>query len=250
MSKLSRSALMQLSAQVAATPMQHATVSAPAVIPMTQTQRVADLKVINEDQANRIANILGGDILRDQNSLLAILRAQKELAEDASRVLDAAISMGRSLVDLRKAVGGRFQQVLRHSSELFGGLSKGNASKLMSVADFVDKQQIDMHILPTHYTVIYEFTTLPPAEVEEAVRKGLIRPDISRREVIEWKKTLSLPEIAGTRSALEHDSIRKARLRSELTKLDREERDLEAKLSAVKVRKQEIEVTLSVRATI
>ena len=213
-----------------------------AVTQPTQIDRVSDLRIVTADEAAHVATILGDDILDDQTSLMAILKAQKELREDAGRLLDAAIGMGRTLNDLQSTVGRtRFGQVCKYSSELFPGLSRGNVAKLMAVADFVDQRVIHRDLLPAAYTVVYELTTIPQNEVKDAYRNGVLRPDITRKEVLEWKRSLDDESKPASHQPQQTGIFRVAALKQELDKIKRDRTGLIERLLMLRRRQREIE---------
>ncbi len=235
MSKLSRTAALNFDDG------DDSPVAVAASLGTTQINRVNDLRVVTADQAAHVATILGNDILDDQRALMAILKAQNELREDAGRLLDAAIGMGRTLNDLQREVGrARFGQICKYSSELFPGLSRGNVAKLMAVADFVDQRVIHRDLLPPTYTVVYELTTISPIDVKDAYRSGVLRPDITRRELLNWKRSLDGQVKLAAQQPHQTEIVRLAALKQELDKIQRDRGDFIKRILVLRQREHEI----------
>lgn len=68
--------------------------------------------------------------------------------------------------------------------------SHGVANKLMSVAKAIDEGVLPVERLPPSYSTVYEFLSLTPPEREQAEAEGLIRPDVPRQEVLDFKKRI------------------------------------------------------------
>ncbi len=113
--------------------------------------------------------------------------------------------------------------------------SQDTALRLMKVAEMVItgrfevafravEQQFSEDLLPP-YTVAYEFSKLPEDNLEDAVRAGLIRPDVPKREVIEFVSTFR--KAASPKSAADFPR-RLAKLDAKLRRAYEEVRRLEA----------------------
>ena len=79
--------------------------------------------------------------------------------------------------------------------------------------------------MPGSYSTIYLLSTFKPPLLKEAERDGLIRPELKRAELIEWRRRKS--------GAGEGEEVRSrlARLKRERAKLDEEIARLEAELT-------------------
>lgn len=66
------------------------------------------------------------------------------------------------------------------------------AFQIRSAAKAVNSGRLDASELPPNYTTIYYLSTLSPAALEQARQGGLLRPDVRRAEVVEFKKRLRL----------------------------------------------------------
>jgi hypothetical protein len=141
------------------------------------------------EQTAVIRRVWGDSILAEPSKVSAIVRTQSVMAEETGHILKSSLNIGRSLLEL-KAVLSReeFARGLRRSAEAFRGWSSGNVSKVMRVAEFVDQAKMTMAVLPQSYTTLYEFTTLDDIQLEKAKALSLLRPDVRRSDIVEFKR--------------------------------------------------------------
>ena len=69
----------------------------------------------------------------------------------------------------------------------------GTANKLMRVAASIDCGRLPEDRLPPSYATVYELSSLGDDELIQATDAGLLRPNVQRKEVVEFKKRLRLP---------------------------------------------------------
>jgi hypothetical protein len=105
--------------------------------------------------------------------------------------------------------------------------SARTAYQLREAARWAMGGTVPMEHLPGSYSTIYLLSTLEPPLLKEAEKDGLIRPELKRAELIEWRRRKSM---AGERE--EEIRSRLARLKRERAKLDEEIARLEAELTA------------------
>lgn len=65
------------------------------------------------------------------------------------------------------------------------------AYQLRAVAEAVDRGRITLDELPKAYSVAYQLTTLDDSGLDQAREAGLVRPDLRRVEIVEFKRALS-----------------------------------------------------------
>ena len=79
--------------------------------------------------------------------------------------------------------------------------------------------------LPGSYSTIYLLSTLEPPILEAAEKEGLIRPELKRAELIEWRR-----KRVGSADPMTEKRERLERLRRERARIEEEMRQLEAEL--------------------
>ena len=153
-----------------------------------------------------------------------------EFASEITRLWDEAqhrfVEIGRYLNEAKTSLGhGRFLPMVE--SQLPFGIRV--AQKLMQVAEAIDSEILPPERLPPSYNTVYELVTLKEEERAIALERNIVRPDVKRDEVIEFKRKLrakpQLPE--QERKKLKQ---RLERLRTQRQRLEQEIADLVATL--------------------
>ncbi|MCI0754913.1 hypothetical protein [Teichococcus vastitatis] len=85
--------------------------------------------------------------------------------------------------------------------------SYATAHQLMSVARAVDRGVLKLDELPRTYSVAYQLVTLDRDALAEARHGGLVSPDVSRKAILDFKRTLEERKLAaqGRKAALERE---------------------------------------------
>lgn len=144
---------------------------------------------VRADSHALIRRVWGASMLAEPDKVQAIVRARAIVGRETGGMLQSAINIGRAMLDLRaNLTEDELERGLREGADLFRGWSKGNLSKMMKVAKFVDERSLPMTRVPQSYTVLYEFTTFDEEQFEKAKDVDLFRPDVRRSEVEEFKR--------------------------------------------------------------
>src|SRR3954462_15712754 len=100
------------------------------------------------------------------------------------------LSIGRWLISAKAALPhGEYEQMIDQQLPFSASIAR----QLRTVAEFVDGGSIPREQLPDTYTTIYQIATLPEPALEEAKRRALIRPNITRMELVELKRQHKAP---------------------------------------------------------
>jgi len=100
------------------------------------------------------------------------------------------VSIGRWLTAAKEALPhGEYEQMVDGQLPF----SPSIARQLRTAAEFVDSGVIPRDQLPESYSTVYQIATLTEPALEEAKRKALIRPNITRRELVELKRQYKAP---------------------------------------------------------
>ena len=71
------------------------------------------------------------------------------------------------------------------------------AYRFRAVADAIDSGRLTLDMLPGAESVAYQIVTMTPDELERAKAVGLVRPDVTRRQLIAFKQSQRLPRETG-----------------------------------------------------
>jgi hypothetical protein len=145
-----------------------------------------------------------------------------EIARLWSRAQGAFLEIGRLLIRAKETLPhGEYTTAVE--AEL--PFSARTAYQLREAARWAMGGAVPVDRLPGSYSTIYLLSTLDSPTLREAERDGLIRPELKRAELIEWRR-MRRREQAG-RVALR---ARLDRLRRERARIDEELRRLETQL--------------------
>jgi hypothetical protein len=92
------------------------------------------------------------------------------------------------------------------------------ANRLMKVAAALDAGVLPANRLPPSYATVYELLTLSEDERRQAIEEGIVRPDMQRKDVTEFRKRLRQP----TENKQRKLQTERARLMKRLEEIDRE----------------------------
>jgi hypothetical protein len=120
--------------------------------------------------------------------------------------------------------------------------SYATAHQLMSVARAVDRGVLRPEELPRTYSVAYQLVTLDRDALAEARHGGLVSPHVSRKAILDFKRTLEDRKLAarGRMAALEHEK----------EELAARTRRLKQQLAEAMARMVEIDAALDGRRTV
>jgi hypothetical protein len=230
----------------------------PGAEVMIVDPRAAELRSIGvEDPAalEAIREVFAGTGLPDnQEKVRRILRARNEIQKEWGDARDSFLAIGRALLaleyDLTKAEFSR----LRQGSERLFPFSDATATQLRQIARAVDSGRIPAASCPGSYGTAYQITLLTEPQMQAARERGLIRPDVTRREIMQLRREVHVinaePEPSGRidRTQLREERARLAerrdRLADELASLEHRIAQLDSLLSPV------IEADLALQAEI
>ena len=129
------------------------------------------------------------------NTRLAMLNKPRELAtraefaEDIRRnwlnALEATVQVGRRLNEAKdKLPHGEYEAMVEQDLPF----KLATARKLREVAAFVDSGKVPLEQLPEAYSTVYAIATMPEERRQEALEQGVIRPEMTRRELEQFKE--------------------------------------------------------------
>lgn len=154
---------------------------------------------------------------------------------------ESFVRIGRLLNDAKKELPhGQFTSLV--DEQLPFGKSVCHA--LRSIADAVDSKLVLENELPGDYTAAYQVVSLPESLVQQAREQGILRPTVTRREIVEFKKTAR--QAASQPAAAEDDKSllrQRIKLKTKLERiaaqrrlLNKDEAELNTQLQAVETK--------------
>lgn len=190
--------------------------------------------ILAEESRRAISRVWGPAVLGKASLVSAIRRVLDELDHQGGKMLSAAIQIGRALGALRaEMTPEEFARGMRQSHQVFRGWSAGNLSKMMAVADFVDRRQLALKQLPSSVGACYSLTHLAEPHFQKAREVGLLRPETTRAEVEAFRRSVvdARTPAERTHEPESKDMKHVATLRTKLVELDRERRSIRSEIS-------------------
>ena len=181
-----------------------------------------------EDQAvlETIREIFAGTgLIEDQEKVRRILRVRNEIQKEWRDARDSFLAIGRALLaleyDLTKAEFAR----LRHGSERLFPFSDATATQFRQIARAVDGGRIPAEACPGSYGTAYQITLLNERQMRVARDRGLIRPNVTRREIMQLRREVGAIEVGPAfngRMDMGHVKAERARLAERRVRLTEE----------------------------
>ncbi|MDT8333884.1 hypothetical protein RQ831_22780 [Roseomonas gilardii] len=207
--------------------------------------RAVDLQSLGSEDPTvieAIREIFAGTSLPDnQVKVRRILRARSEIQKEWGDARDSFLAIGRALIalefELTKAEFAR----LRQSTERLFPFSDATATQLRQIARAVDGGRIPVDACPGSYGTAYQIALLTEAQMRVARDRGLIRPDVTRREIMQLRREVREEESR----PFPNSRIDRVQLREERARLIERRNRLSEELSAIDRRIAQIGEILS-----
>lgn len=187
---------------------------------------------IQQHELDLIRRTAGLSILDDPAKVTAVVEAMDAIREQTGKILRSGVQIGREMIALLERLSTEEgQKIVRAGSELFAGWTAGNLTKMIGAARLFDSGWVDKSLLPTSYTVLYQLSQIDRPLLEHAVERDLIRPGLSRTDVEELRRTITI-EAAPAKTPPE--------LAPELTRIDGRIAELRRELRTLAARRHKL----------
>lgn len=190
--------------------------------------------VIDDNVMTTIEDVFAGtSVVSDSEKVSRILAVRAEVNQNWSQARDSFLAIGRALLDLENFLSKAEYIKLRQGSERLFPFSDATATQLRRIAKAVSDGVIPLDACPGSYGTAYQITLLNEYQLQVAKERGLIRPDVTRREIANLRKeTVIKQEVSGR--------IDVNLLKDEYRKLLRQREKLESEMAAVDSKIQDI----------
>jgi hypothetical protein len=197
--------------------------------------RATELRMLSGEDAaalDAIKEVFAGTSLpEDQEKVRRILRTRSEIQKEWGDARDSFLAIGRSLIALEVVLTRAEFARLRRGTERLFPFSDATATQLRQIARAVDGGRIPADACPGSYGTAYQITLLSEPQLQVARERGLIRPDVTRREIMQLRREVALDGIeppppgrldrAKLREERARLGERRARLAEELSFIER-----------------------------
>jgi len=207
--------------------------------------RAGELRVLGADDPaalQAIREIFAGTSLPDdQEKVHRILRIRSEIQKEWADARDSFLAIGRALVALESTLTKLEFVRLRRGSERLFPFSDATATQFRQIARAVDGGRITAVACPGSYGTAYQMTLLTASQLQVARERGLIRPDVTRREILQLRREIPRDGTVSPSTG----RLDRARLREERARLGDRRTRLAEELAAIQVRIAQLDELLS-----
>jgi hypothetical protein len=207
--------------------------------------RAAQLRSLGaEDPAvlEMICEVFAGTSLpNDHEKIRRILRTRSEIQKEWGDARDSFLAIGRALIALENELTRAEFARLRHGTERLFPFSDATATQLRQIARAVIGGRIPAEACPGSYGTAYQITLLTEPQLRVARDRGLIRSDVTRREIMQLRREVP----ADGAEPLLAVRVDRAKLREERARLGERQVSLAQELAMVERRILQIDELLS-----
>lgn len=205
---------------------------ATPVVPDQRALAMRAVGAVDGEALDVIRDIFAGTTLPDDPAKVSqLLRVRSEIQKEWGDARDSFLAIGRALLSLEYSLTRTEWQRLRQSSERLFPFSDATATQLRQIARAVDSGRLPREECPGSYGTAYQITLLSDTQLQEARSRGLIRPDVTRREIMILRKELG--DAAPSALPARKGRVNIAELRAEERRLSRRRAELEAELQEI-----------------
>jgi hypothetical protein len=217
----------------------------PATEVAVTDPRSAELRSLGAEDTATIQAIrevfAGTSLPDDQEKVRRILRTRSEIQKEWGDARDSFLAIGRALISLEAELTRTEFARLRHGTERLFPFSDATATQLRQIARAVDGGRIPASACPGSYGTAYQITLLTDPQLHVARERGLIRPDVTRREIMQLRR--EVPVNGAERPP--PGRVDRTRLREERSRLGERRARLAEELATVERRIVQIDELLS-----
>lgn len=190
--------------------------------------------VIDDNIMTTIEDVFSGtSVVSDSEKVSRILAVRAEVNQNWSQARDSFLAIGRALLDLENVLSKSEYIKLRQGSERLFPFSDATATQLRRIAKAVSDGVIPLDACPGSYGTAYQITLLNDYQLRVAKERGLIRPDVTRREIANLRKETAIKQDVSGRVDVNL-------LKDEYRKLLRQREKLESEMASVDSKIQDI----------
>ncbi|WP_282803142.1 hypothetical protein [Bombella apis] len=189
-----------------------------------QSSSLANSAVVDEAFIRAFNEQFAGlPILDDQEKIRVVSQLANTIRHERKRQLETVIEIGRAFCRTEDSFTREEWHRLLAATQALFGMSKNTACMYRAVARAVDAGRIPRDLCPPSFSTAYTLTTYTDSQLDLAREQGLVRPDVTRRELVVFKKRLlSKKRSRSGRSSSPLSSLlkKRERLYKELEKLE------------------------------
>src|SRR3954453_359693 len=156
-----------------------------------RSQQLEGQFVVDPGFVEALTDVFAGtDFLHHERKVAQLVRIRAEVGEHWSGMRDRFLAVGRALLELDDSMTKFEMERLRAGTSRLFPFSAAAPSQLRQVACSVQSGKLTLETCPGSYSAAYQLVQLTDEEFQLARDEGLIRADVSRSALIEFRRRL------------------------------------------------------------
>ena len=187
--------------------------------------RAAQLRSIAVTQDPTVLSTLeavfqGTGVMADEHKAQMLVQVRHEVHVEWRKAKQSFLAIGKSLLAVEQALAPEEFRRLSKGTERVFPFSETIATQLRQVARAVMSGRLNETEMPGSYSVAYQIAVMDGPTIEIARSRNLVRPDVTRTEVIAFRREINAPPASQPQrldiSAIRREKARLTKLRDEL----------------------------------
>jgi hypothetical protein len=187
--------------------------------------RALQLRSIAVTQDPAVLNALeaifeGTGVMADEHKAQMLVQVRHEVHAEWRKAKQSFLAIGKSLLAVEQALApDEFRRLSKGTERIFP-FSETIATQLRQVARAVMSGRLNETEMPGSYSVAYQIAVMDGPTIEIARSRNLVRPDVTRTEVIAFRREINAPPASQPQrldiGAVRREKVRLTKLRAEL----------------------------------
>jgi hypothetical protein len=187
--------------------------------------RAQQLRSIAVPQDPAVLNALeamfeGTGVMADEHKAQMLVQVRHEVHAEWRKAKQSFLAIGKSLLAVEQALTpDEFRRLSKGTERIFP-FSETIATQLRQVARAVMSGRLNETEMPGSYSVAYQIAVMDGPTIEIARARNLVRPDVTRTEVIAFRREISAPPVSQSQrldiGTVRREKARLTKLRAEL----------------------------------
>jgi hypothetical protein len=187
--------------------------------------RAQQLRSIAVTQDPAVLNALeaifeGTGVMADEHKAQMLVQVRHEVHAEWRKAKQSFLAIGKSLLAVEQALTpDEFRRLSKGAERIFP-FSETIATQLRQVARAVMSGRLNETEMPGSYSVAYQIAVMDGPTIEIARSRNLVRPDVTRTEVIAFRREINTQPTSQPQrldiSAVRREKARLTKLRAEL----------------------------------
>jgi hypothetical protein len=175
-----------------------------------------DLAVLNALEAI----FEGTAVMADEHKAQMLVQVRHEVHAEWRKAKQSFLAIGKSLLAVEQTLtADEFRRLSKGTERIFP-FSETIATQLRQVARAVMSGRLNETEIPGSYSVAYQIAVMDGPTIEIARSRNLVRPDVTRTEVIAFRREINAPPASQPQrldiGAVRREKARLTKLRAEL----------------------------------